>query len=177
MDWSKELAALPKHLRATLIAALVLLVALILVNQPLQTGSAPQGIVSFQMAGTADQAHAILRSWRSDGLVWAQISLWLDFLFIPTYVLALVQLTRHFTRDRPGVRERMIARWIRTLFIAAGLSDMAENILLLSNFNPPTDALSLSATICALIKYTGLTLGIAGLVIIRAARRHPLAHS
>lgn len=55
MDWMKELAALPKTLRATLIAALALLVALILVNQPLQTGSAPQGIVSFQMAGTADR--------------------------------------------------------------------------------------------------------------------------
>jgi len=176
MDWAKELAALPKTLKTTLVVALVLLIALLLINQPLQTGSAPQGIVSFQMAGTADQAHAILRSWRSDGILWAQVSLWLDFLFIPTYVLALVQLTRHFTRDRPGVRERMIARWIRTLFVAAGLSDATENILLLSNFNPPTDAVSLSATICALIKYTGLTLGIAGLVIIRAARRHPLAH-
>ena len=177
MDWMKELAALPKTLRATLIAALVLLVALILVNQPLQTGSAPQGIVSFQMAGTADQAHAILRSWRSGGELWAQVSLWLDFLFIPAYVLALIQLTRHFTRDRPGVRERMVARWIRALFVAAGLSDVTENILLLNNFNPPTDVVSLSATICALIKYTGLTLGIAGLVIVRASRRHPLAHS
>ena len=176
MDWVKELAALPRTLKATLVAGLALLVALLLINQPLQTGSAPQGIVSFQMAGTAEQAHAILRSWRSDGILWAHISLWLDFLFIPTYVLALVQLTRHFTRDRPGVRERIIARWIRTLFVAAGLSDATENVLLLSNFNPPTDAVSLSATICALIKYTGLTLGIAGLVIIRAARRHPLAH-
>lgn len=176
MDWMKELAALPKTLRTTLIAALMLLVTLVLVNQPLQTGSAPQGIVSFQMAGTADQAHAILRSWRSSGEVWAQVSLWLDFLFIPAYVLALIQLTRHFTRDRPGVRERMVARWIRALFVAAGLSDITENILLLNNFNPPTDVVSLSATICALIKYTGLTLGIAGLVIVRASRRHPLAH-
>ena len=176
MDWAKELAALPKSLKIILVTVLALLAILLLVNQPLQTGSAPQGIVSFQMAGTADQAHAIVRSWGEDGEVWAQISLWLDFLFIPAYVLALLGLTRHLMRDRPGVRERMVARWVRALFLAAGLTDATENILLLNNFSPPTDVLSLSATICALIKFTGLTLGIAGLVIIRAARRHPLAH-
>ncbi len=42
--------------------------------------------------------------------------------------------------------------------------------------DPPTDMVSLSATLCALVKFTGLMLGCAGLVIIRAARRHPLAH-
>ena len=54
-----------------------------------------QGIVSFQMAGTADQSHAILRSWRAEGVLWAKVSLWLDFLFIPAYVLALIHLTQH----------------------------------------------------------------------------------
>ena len=56
----------------------------------------------------------------------------------------------------------------------AGLSDVIENIVLLNNFNPPTDALSLSAALLSLLKYTGLVLGVAGLVVIRAARRHPL---
>ena len=51
---------------------------------------------------------------------------------------------------------------------------MAENLVLLNNVNPATDALSLAAAILALLKYTGLILGVAGLVIIRAARRHPL---
>lgn len=176
MDTANGSAALPKSLKASLLLAAVLLIALLLVNQPLQTGSAPQGIVSFQMAGTADQSHAILRSWRADGVVWAKVSLWLDFLFIPAYVLALLHLTRHLMRDRPGIRERVVARWIRAMFLAAGLSDGAENILLLNNFNPPTDMVSLSATICALVKFTGLTLGGAGLVIIRAARRHPFVH-
>ncbi|WP_372995334.1 hypothetical protein [Marinobacter sp.] len=169
-------AAFPKSLKASLVVTALLLFALLMLNQPLQTASAPQGIVSYQLAGSADQAHAILRSWRSEGVAWARVSLWLDFLFIPAYMLALIHLTRHFTRDRPGVRERMVARWIRALFVTAGFSDAAENILLLNNFNPPTDAISLSATLCALIKFTALTLGIAGLVIIRASRRHPLAH-
>lgn len=176
MDPENRVAAFPKSLKASLVVAALLLLILLMVNQPLQTASAPQGIVSFQLAATSDQAHAILRSWRSEGMSWAKVSLWLDFLFIPAYMLALIHLTRHFTRDRPGVRERMVARWIRALFVTAGFSDAAENILLLNNFNPPTDAVSLSATLCALVKFTALTLGIAGLVIVRASRRHPLAN-
>lgn len=95
-------------------------------------------------------------------------------MFITTYLMALLHLTRFLMRDRPGIRERKVARWVRSLFITAGLGDVAENILLLNNFNPPTDLVSLAATVCALIKFTGLTLGLAGLVVIRAARRHPL---
>ena len=107
----------------------------------------------------------------------ARLSLWLDFVFIVVYLAALLQLTRHFTRDRPGIRERMVARWVRALFVIAGISDVAENIVLLNNFNPPSDSLSLTATILALVKFTGLILGMAGLVVIRASRRRPLTHS
>ena len=70
-----------------------------------------------------------------------------------------------------------VARWVRALFVIAGISDVAENIVLLNNFNPPSDSLSLTATILALVKFTGLILGMAGLVVIRASRRRPLTHS
>ncbi|MEP1216733.1 MAG: hypothetical protein ABJM11_16885 [Marinobacter sp.] len=176
MSSPRLLTLLPKRLNLSLLVTVVLLLVLVLVNQPLQTGSAPQGIVSFQMAATADQSMAIIRSWREGGLLWAHVSLWLDFLFVPAYLFTLILLTSHLTRDRPGVRERNVARWVKALFVAAGTGDIAENILLLNNMDPPTDMLSLSATVCALIKFTGLMLGAAGLVVIRAARRHPLAH-
>lgn len=177
MDSEQERTALPNSLKAGLLSAVALFATLLVINQPLLTGSAPQGIISFQLAGNADQASAILQSWGPEGSFWARVSLWVDFLFVPAYVLSMIMLTRHLMRDRPGVRERMVARWIRALFVAAGVSDVAENVLLLNNFDNPTDLISLSATICALIKFTGLTLGTAGLVIIRAARRHPLPHS
>jgi len=166
----------PMHLplKVSAAIALALFLTLLAINQPLQTTTAPQGIVSLQLAGTAEHAYAILSSWREGGIMLARLSLWLDFLFIAAYLAALLQLTRHFTRDRPGVRERTIARWVRALFVCAGLSDIVENLILLNNLNPPTDFLSLAATILALIKFTGLILGIAGLVIIRAARRRPL---
>ncbi|KPP99265.1 hypothetical protein [Marinobacter sp. HL-58] len=176
MPLLRLLTLFPRRLNLSLLVTAALLLVLTLVNQPLQTGSAPQGMVSFQMAATADQSMAIIRSWRQDGMLWAHVSLWLDFLFVPAYLVTLIFLTSHLTRDRPGVRERTVARWVKALFVAAGTGDIAENILLLNNMDPPTDVLSLSATICALIKFTGLMLGAAGLVIIRAARRHPLAH-
>ncbi|WP_297798099.1 hypothetical protein [uncultured Marinobacter sp.] len=176
MHMLSTVRSLPKRLKLGMIFSIILLVALLAINQPLQTGSAPQGIISYQLAATADHSMAILRSWRGDVMIWAYTSLWLDFLFIPVYVITLLMMTNLIMRDRPGVRERNVARWVRALFVCAGASDVLENILLLNNLNPPTDTISLSATICALIKYTGLMLGLAGLVIIRAARRHPLAH-
>jgi len=175
MDTAKRLLAFPKGLKGCLIATVVLLAVLILINQPLKTGSAHQGIVSFQLAGGAEQALAIVQSWGEGGLQWAKLSLWLDFFFIPIYCLTLILLTRHCTLDRPGVREQTAARWVRALFIVAGVADATENVLLLNNLEAPTDAISLAATISSLAKFTALTLGLAGLVIIRAARRHPLA--
>ncbi|MDO3721745.1 hypothetical protein QVZ43_08400 [Marinobacter sp. chi1] len=176
MEESRGWAAVPRNLKSLLVATLLLLTALWLINQPLQTASAPQGVVSFQVAGTADQAHAILLSWQREGETWAKSYLWLSLLFIPVYLITLLRLTGHLMRDRPGVRERTVARWVRALFVAAAITDLAENVLLLNNFNPPNDTVSLWATIFALIKYTGLILGLAGLIIIRAARRHPLEH-
>ena len=164
-------------MKVSLVAALALWLVLVALTQPLHTAAAPQGIVSLQLAGTAEQTHAILRSWRDGNLAMARLSLWLDFVFIVVYLAALLQLTSHFTRDRPGIRERMVARWVRALFVIAGISDVAENIVLLNNFNPPSDSLSLTATILALVKFTGLILGMAGLVVIRASRRRPLTHS
>jgi len=174
MDIANTIHALPRKLILGIITTGLMLVALLIINQPLQTGSAPQGIVSYQLAATADHSLAILRSWRGETMFWAHLSLWLDFLFVPAYVLTLLMVTNQLMRDRPGVREKNVARWVRALFVTAGIGDLMENILLLNNLNPPTDGLSLSATLFALVKFTGLLLGAAGLVIIRAARRHPL---
>ncbi|MBR9869991.1 MAG: hypothetical protein GYB26_02495 [Gammaproteobacteria bacterium] len=176
MDHARHLPKRPLGL--TLVASLVLsaaiFIALLVMNQPLKTASAPQGMISFQLAGTAQQAQAIIASWKPEGVSTARASLWVDFAFIAAYLAMLLQLTRRFSQDRPGVRERIIAKWVRTLFIVAGTSDVIENIALLNNFNPPDNSLSIAASIFSLLKFTGLLLGLAGLIIIRAARRQPL---
>lgn len=165
----------PKALSTGLLVSLVLFIALLLINEPLQTSVAPKGMVSFQMAGTLDQATEILASWDDNAISSARTSLWLDFAFAIAYVLTLCLLTKHLSRDRPGRRARSVSRWVRGLFIAAGSFDVAENILLLNNLDSPNQTMSLAATLCALAKITGLILGLAGLVILRAARRHPVS--
>jgi hypothetical protein len=152
-------------------------IALLLINQLLHTPQAPQGIVNLQLAGNAAHARNILQSWSPEQQTWARISLLLDFLLIAFYSATLFLLTRHLLKDRPGVRERTAGRWVIILFALAAFSDCVENLLLLNNLKEPDDLLSLIATFSALVKFTGLLLGSAGLVIIRAARRHPLTHA
>lgn len=174
MPPGKFLTELPGRLRWSLVAAAAMLIFMLVINQPLHSEPAPQGIISLQFAGTADQTAVIVASWGDRLLPWAITVLVLDYLFIAVYLTALVLLTNHLTRDRPGIRERSTARWVKALFLVAAMADMAENALLLGNLEKPTDMLSLSATLCALIKFTGLLTGAAGLVFIRASRRHPL---
>lgn len=143
-------------------------------NHPLQTSVSPQGMLNFQLATTGENAAAIAQSWTGAGIGWARASLWSGFLFAMLYSTLLVLFTNHLLVDRPGVRERKTGRWVRGLFVAAGLTHIAEYSLLLVNLDAPSDRLSLSATLLALINYTALLVGIAGLVVIRAARRHPL---
>lgn len=164
----------PLALKTLAPATAVAFLLLLLINLTLANDQAPQGIVSLQLAGTAEHSLQILAAWGEDGRFWARLSLWLDFLFLALYTATLVMFTSFLLSDRPGIRERKIGGWVKTLFVTAGLADAGENALLLYNMSAPTDSLSLAATAMALMKFTGLVLGGAGLVVIRAERRRPL---
>lgn len=166
----------PVTLKWAMLLSVALLLILTALNEPLITASAPQGLISFQLAATAGHSLSILASWGEAGKAWAVGALWIDFLFIPVYLVTLLLLTGYLLSDRPGIRERKVGNAVRALFLAAGISNMGENVLLLNNLSAPTDNISLAATVFALLKFTGLVIGAAGLVIIRAARRHPLQH-
>lgn len=166
-----------KSLTISIVITLTLLVALMLINQPLQTTEAPGGILSLELAGSTEHSNAILESWSPDAMVWAKLSIWLDFLFAPAYTLTLFLFTGYLSRDRPGVREKTITRSVKALFVIAGTCDIGENVFLLMNFSEPTDTITFVATLFALGKFTGLILGIAGLIVLRAARRPPMIHS
>ena len=155
----------------------LLAIALLLINQLLHTPQAPQGIVNLQLAGNAAHTRDVLQSWNPQQQAWARISLLLDFLMVALYSATLLLLTHRILIDRPGVRERTAGRWVLILFGLAAVSDCVENLSLLNNLKEPNDLFSLVATVSALVKFTGLLLGSAGLVIIRAARRHPLTHA
>ena len=156
-------------------ATAAVLVVQLGLNQPLQTGAAPQGMLSFQLATTGEKATVISTSWGNS--LWPHASLWSGFLFAALYTTLLILLTNHLLTDRPGVREQEAGRWVRRLFVLAGLAHVVEYAVLLANLDTPEDGLTLTATLLALANYTALLMGLAGLVVIRAARRRPLQPS
>ncbi|MCG8517464.1 MAG: hypothetical protein MI794_05685 [Pseudomonadales bacterium] len=177
MKHEATLPPLPRSLKLGLLATLGLFLTLLAINQLLVSPVASKGIVDLELASNAERTLAILASWGEQGMLWAQVSLWLDFLFIAIYVVSLLALTGYLLQDRPGIRERKVGHSVRALFVGAGVCDVAENVLLLNNLSAPSDSVSLAAALCAMIKFTALLLGGAGLLVIRAERRHPLETS
>ncbi|WP_166269695.1 hypothetical protein [Marinobacter caseinilyticus] len=171
-----KLPTVSHPLKWSLLLSLALLLMLTAINQLLITLHAPQGIISFQLAASVKQSLLILDSWGDTGIRWAMIALWLDFVFIAVYLAALLLLTDHLLSNRRGVREQKVGRAVKALFLAAGVSDAGENILLLSNLSAPTEGVSIAATTCAMLKFTGLIIGTAGLIVIHSTRRRPRQH-
>ncbi len=68
--------------------AILLLICMQIIDQPLQTEAAPMGIVSFQLAGSLSESHLIMESWQKQGQMYAAFSLGLDYLFMLTYAVA-----------------------------------------------------------------------------------------
>jgi hypothetical protein len=59
------------------------------VGKPLRTAAAPQGIVSYELAGSSERAQAVLDSWNDGAKRSAAFSVGLDFLFIFLYTPAI----------------------------------------------------------------------------------------
>ncbi len=71
--------------------ALALLMSMIMtrVGAPLTTAAAPSGIISFEFAGTAVNAQAMIDSWDTQAKIHAGLSMGLDFLYPIIYALAI----------------------------------------------------------------------------------------
>ncbi len=68
-----------------LIATIVVMAILNVIDLPLQTGAAPMGIVSYQLAGDVPTVERIIASWDARARIFAGFSLGLDYLFMPLY--------------------------------------------------------------------------------------------
>lgn len=68
---------------------IVLLIVMNLLSAALVNATAPQGIISFELARTTEKSAAILSSWDSDHRLVAAFSLGLDYLFIIVYATTL----------------------------------------------------------------------------------------
>lgn len=138
-----------------------------LLDAPLQTDAAPNGIVSFELAWTAETAKSILTSWDAEARLFAAFGLGLDYLFIPAYALALSIGLLLSMKNKVGWYSRLAA-WMGWGAFAAALFDAVENYALWkeltgSVFSPYPEI----AAACASVKFALL---LAGLLVVVAGR-------
>jgi hypothetical protein len=155
-----------------LVLTLATLVVFRLLGGPLQTGAAPQGIVSFEFAGDVATAYSILDSWDAQAQAYAGFSLGFDFVFLVLYSntigLACIWVGRAFReRRRPLATVGRLLAWGQWL---AALLDSVENVsLLVLLLGTPAAPWPQIARWCALPKFglilVGLVYVVLGLVL------------
>lgn len=69
--------------------AILVMIGLQILGQPLVTEVAPAGIVSFELAGELSLAQRMVESWGDTGRVYAGLNLGVDYLFLVAYAVAI----------------------------------------------------------------------------------------
>jgi hypothetical protein len=151
-----------------LIGTLILFAVFRALDAPLRTSAAPNGIVSFELAGTPFQAQNIIDSWHetvpnmvSHAYSFAAFGLGLDYLFMPLYATALA-LGILLVAGRHRGRFSGLGIWLGWGAYAAALFDAVENYalarMLLMNqvWSPYPEIAAFSAT----VKFGLLLLGL-----------------
>jgi hypothetical protein len=132
-----------------------------MLNIPLTTSAAPAGIVSHQFAWTPKKAQAILSSWDERASLFVALGLGLDYLFIPSYALAVALGTLLAAGRHSGWLARL-GTWAAYGVFTAAVFDALENIgqaqQLLNRV--VTGPVTHFVGVCAVIKFTLLLLGI-----------------
>jgi len=147
-----------------LILALVIFAAFRLIDAPLQNPVTPNGIVSFELAGSVAQAQAMLDSWDARARLYAAFGLGLDYLFMVSYALAigLGCLRAAGTLGRRWPWLAGLGRFLAWGLGLAALLDAVENValttmLLAGTASAPWPALAAG---CATAKFVLVALGL-----------------
>ena len=157
-----------------LFLTLILFAIFRVLDKPLQTDYAPSGIVSFELAGSPQNAAHIVLTWTETAMLNAAFGLGIDYLFMPVYAFSLA-FGSLLAAGRHG-------GWLKSLGAVAGygafaaaLFDAVENYalfqILLGAFNSSYPAI---AAVCATVKFAllvfGLVYAVVGGVIPRSAK-------
>ncbi len=146
--------------RGWLFVALGATIALELVlgrlNKPLVSAVAPAGIVSFELAHTAERSAAIMDSWNDDARATARVSLIVDYLFMIAYpatlALGCVIVAARVRAKRP--RLASVVRALAAGALVAGALDAIENAALLVQLaSGAGERAALVAWGCASVKF------------------------
>lgn len=170
---------------AFLAATLLLFAAFRVIDAPLRTTAAPNGIVSFELAGVPFQAQAIINSWHEAGLLasdvagepvpgmvsraysFAVFGLGIDYLFMPVYATALA-LGILLAAGRHRGWFFTLGAWLGWGAYAAALFDAIENyalarmLLLNEVWSPYPEIAAFSASVKFVLLLLGLFFALVG---------------
>jgi hypothetical protein len=159
---------------AFLAGTLILFAVFRVLDAPLRTSAAPNGIISFELAGTPTRAQAILDSWNetTPGVIsraysFAAFGLGLDYLFMPLYATALA-LGILLAAGRHQGWFSGLGVWLGWGAYVAALFDAVENYalarMLLMNqiWSPYPEVAAFSATVKFGLLLLGLVYALVG---------------
>ena len=150
---------------------LILLAVFSILDRPLQTGAAPDGILSFELAGNAQTARAITDSWKQQSLllsavagqtnpdivntpyVFAAFGLGIDYLFMPVYALALAFGTLLAARRHDGHLKSLGALAGYSAFAAIPFDALENYALLCILLGEVQSGYPALAAFCAIVKF------------------------
>ena len=172
--WLPE-ATQRRGLIVLVVATLGVMAALGALEPRLRTASAPLGIVSFELAGDASAAEAILASWDERARLHAALSLGIDTLYLVLYsaaiALACARVSRRWEqRGRHAVAA--LGVWLAWGQLGAALCDAVENTALILTLDGGVrESLTRLAWGCAVVKFAlvgcGLLYVAAGALTLR----------
>jgi hypothetical protein len=148
-------------LALTLLATFVLQI----IDGALQTPAAPQGIVSYELAGNAQAVGQIFASWDANAGLHAAFSLGFDYLYMLVYAVTLALAVLWLADGFSGLLRHagILLAWGMGI---AGFADATENYFLWQMLiNGPSDAAAVIAHGAALLKFTMILLAFLYLII------------
>ena len=156
------------------IVSLLVLAVMASVSLPLENSVAEWGIVSLQLAGSAEAATAILASWSPDDQLRAAFSLGIDFLFLVLYA-ATISLACLLAAPVAGMLHYAGIGLAAAQWLAAGL-DVVENLVLLEVLLGSMDdhwlwLVAWMASIKFLLVFAGLAYAFTGILLRLVVRR------
>lgn len=129
---------------------------------------ATRGIVSLELAGSLEMAQSIVQSWRDNhAMGYAGFNIGLDYLFLILYacVIGLVcaLIANGFSNGHFFRKLGYFCSWI---VVIAALFDAVENVAMIQLLTDSTEQIWITISYYfAIIKFTGVGIGIAYIVI------------
>jgi hypothetical protein len=118
----------------------------------LTTPTSPLGIIDLEFATAPQRVIELLSHW---DVVAVKLNIWLDFLFIASYVYFLFVMAERFSLRWPDHHiMRQAGLFLSRVSIVAGMCDVVENLLMLQTISGNYTTLSLQLTFyCAAFKF------------------------